>query len=394
LQNSTVTLNAPGRQFSTPDLLWQRGRNLLNEGNGLLEHSDWEHALGKLDEALTLAPQLPRLHWSRARCLAGVGRNREAVHAALAALREKPGDSEALGMICERLNLTSEEILSRPQPTLQLLDQILQVAQQLVGGVQQARALCLQALGKIDEAIGALELELKANPPNIEAQAFLDQLRTSQRSTGNGLSSVPLLPVAANAKPVAGFPNQRGKSPDRRSLDDIRRRVAARKQEQTLLRNNGVATLISAERPGATAAKTSAGVVSEPVEQISWNGQHVATIIRRDYLPDRTTFVTPDNYYQQAGMVVYPKGGVIKRHLHLPIQRHLVGTSEALLVKSGRVEADLHAMDKSFLGTWTLEKGDLILLAGGGHGFRCLEDTVLMEIKQGPYTGLVEKEHF
>jgi hypothetical protein len=51
-------------------------------------------------------------------------------------------------------------------------------------------------------------------------------------------------------------------------------------------------------------------------------------------------------------------------------------------------------MDKSFLGTWILEQGDLILLAGGGHGFRCLEDTVLMEIKQGPYTGLVEKEHF
>ena len=141
-------------------------------------------------------------------------------------------------------------------------------------------------------------------------------------------------------------------------------------------------------------AALNAVAAREPVEQITWNGQHVATIIRKDYLPDRTTFVTPDNYYQQAGMVVYPKGGIIKRHLHLPIQRHLVGTSEALLVKKGRVEADLHAIDKSLLGTWILEEGDLILLAGGGHGFRCLEDTVLMEIKQGPYTGLVEKEHF
>lgn len=137
-----------------------------------------------------------------------------------------------------------------------------------------------------------------------------------------------------------------------------------------------------------------AAATGQAVEQITWNGQRVATIIRNDYLPDRTTFVTPDNYYQQAGMVVYPKGGIIKRHLHLPIQRHLVGTSEALLVKKGRVEVDLHALDKSLLGTWILEQGDLILLAGGGHGFRCLEDTVLLEIKQGPYTGLVEKEHF
>ena len=154
----------------------------------------------------------------------------------------------------------------------------------------------------------------------------------------------------------------------------------------------GAGVCVTVERPAAAAVLAVAA--REPVEQISWNGQHVATIIRKDYLPDRTTFVTPDNYYQQAGMVVYPKGGVIKRHLHLPIQRHLVGTSEALLVKKGRVEADLHAIDKSLLGTWTLEEGDLILLAGGGHGFRCLEDTVLMEIKQGPYTGLVEKEHF
>jgi len=161
-----------------------------------------------------------------------------------------------------------------------------------------------------------------------------------------------------------------------------------------LRKSSAVSASICATVEQPETVPVDAVAVRLPVEQVTWSGQHVATIIRKDYLPDRTTFVTPDNYYQQAGMVVYPKGGVIKRHLHLPIQRHLVGTSEALLVKKGRVEADLHAIDKSLLGTWILEQGDLILLAGGGHGFRCLEDTVLMEIKQGPYTGLVEKEHF
>ena len=129
-------------------------------------------------------------------------------------------------------------------------------------------------------------------------------------------------------------------------------------------------------------------------EHIMWHDQHIATIIRRDYLPDQTTFVTPDSYYQQAGFVVYPKGGVVPRHAHLSIQRHLVGTPEALMVRKGRVEAELFALDKTSLGTWTLEAGDLILLVGGAHGFRCLEDTVFLEIKQGPYTGFVEKETF
>ena len=130
------------------------------------------------------------------------------------------------------------------------------------------------------------------------------------------------------------------------------------------------------------------------IEHITWNDQHIATIIRAGYLPEETTFVTPEHYYQQTGFVVYPKGGIIKRHAHMPIQRHLIGTQEALLVRKGKVEIDLFAMDKSPIGTWTLEKGDLIILVGGGHGIRCLEDTVLLEIKQGPYTGLVEKEHF
>ena len=35
-----------------------------------------------------------------------------------------------------------------------------------------------------------------------------------------------------------------------------------------------------------------------------------------------------------------------------------------------------------------------MLMVGGGHGFQMLEDTVLIEVKQGPYTGLDEKERF
>ena len=133
---------------------------------------------------------------------------------------------------------------------------------------------------------------------------------------------------------------------------------------------------------------------TEPIEQITWHGQFIATIIRHDFHPQKTTFVTPDAYYQQTGLVVYPAGGVIKRHVHLPLQRHLIGTPETILVRKGAVEVDLYALDREPLGTWVLEEGDLIVLAGGGHGFRCLQDTILLEVKQGPYTGLKEKEMF
>lgn len=131
-----------------------------------------------------------------------------------------------------------------------------------------------------------------------------------------------------------------------------------------------------------------------PVEHITWHDQPIATIIRRDYMPDQTTFISPDSYYQQLGFVVYPKDGVVPRHAHMPLQRHLVGTPETLIIRRGCVEVDLYNMDKSLIGTWILEEGDMIQLVAGGHCFKCLEDTIFLEIKQGPYTGLVEKERF
>jgi hypothetical protein len=82
---------------------------------------------------------------------------------------------------------------------------------------------------------------------------------------------------------------------------------------------------------------------TEDIENINWHDQHITTIIRSSYLPDRTTFVTPDCCCQQAGFVVYPKGGTIQRHTHLPLQQYLVGTQESLLVHKGRVEVDLYA---------------------------------------------------
>ena len=132
----------------------------------------------------------------------------------------------------------------------------------------------------------------------------------------------------------------------------------------------------------------------EDVQHVKWHDQHIATLIRSGFAPRETTFVTPDSYYQQAGFVVYPGGGAVRRHVHLPVQRYLVGTPETLIVVRGRLEIDLYGLDKSSLGTWELRCHDIMLLVAGGHGLRFLEDTTLLEIKQGPYTGLAEKEMF
>jgi hypothetical protein len=41
-----------------------------------------------------------------------------------------------------------------------------------------------------------------------------------------------------------------------------------------------------------------------------------------------------------------------------------------------------------------LYQNDVVLMVGGGHGFQIKEDTVLLEIKQGPYLGEEDKKLF
>jgi hypothetical protein len=129
-------------------------------------------------------------------------------------------------------------------------------------------------------------------------------------------------------------------------------------------------------------------------EWIERDGRPLAYIIRASVMPEKTTFLTPNDFKQQVGFVVYPKGGVIQRHVHRPLERHLVGTSEVLVVKKGHAEIDIYDNDRTLVATRELRSGDVMLMVGGGHGFRMLEDTVFLEIKQGPYTGVDEKERF
>ena len=122
--------------------------------------------------------------------------------------------------------------------------------------------------------------------------------------------------------------------------------------------------------------------------------QVLGLIIRSDYSSEGTEFITPDSYKQQVGFIVYPRGGVIEPHVHNELERELVGTSEVLVVRKGHCWVDFYLDDKSFHSSYELKCGDILVLVSGGHGFRMIEPTVFLEVKQGPYIGEHEKERF
>jgi hypothetical protein len=134
--------------------------------------------------------------------------------------------------------------------------------------------------------------------------------------------------------------------------------------------------------------------MTAPVEIISGPDGPLAYLVDGSWSPAATQFLTPDTFGQQMGMIVYGKGQAITPHVHLPVTRTVEGTTECIIVRSGYCEIDIYDSARNPIATRPLKTGDIILLLGGGHGFRMLEDTVLFEVKQGPYVGNADKERF
>jgi len=65
-----------------------------------------------------------------------------------------------------------------------------------------------------------------------------------------------------------------------------------------------------------------------------------------------------------------------------------------LFIKKGKVKIDFFDDDRKPIDTITVQTGDVILLASGGHGFEMLEDTEMIEVKQGPFAGDADKTRF
>ncbi len=130
------------------------------------------------------------------------------------------------------------------------------------------------------------------------------------------------------------------------------------------------------------------------IEQIEFNGQIYAIIIRADYSNDGVQFFTPDNFSQQLAFMKHSKGKVIQAHSHKPVKRMIELTKEVLIIKKGSLRVDFYNDDREFIESRVLVANDIILLAHGGHGFEVLEDIEMIEVKQGPYAGDDDKIRF
>ena len=121
------------------------------------------------------------------------------------------------------------------------------------------------------------------------------------------------------------------------------------------------------------------------IKKITSQDKLIAIIIPHNFDKQGIEFFTPKEFSQQLGYMKHPPGYKIRAHTHKLVVREVKYTQETLLVKSGKIRINFYSDEKKYIGSEELAAGDVVLLASGGHGFVFLEESELIEIKQGPY---------
>ena len=97
-------------------------------------------------------------------------------------------------------------------------------------------------------------------------------------------------------------------------------------------------------------------------------------------------FLTPNNLSHQIGF--------IQPHWHHKNSRIINYTSEVLIILKGKIRVDFYTKKEKYLFSKIISKNDIVILIDGGHGFKILKPTEIIEVKQGPYSQKKDKKIF
>ena len=128
-------------------------------------------------------------------------------------------------------------------------------------------------------------------------------------------------------------------------------------------------------------------------ESIEHSGILLAKIIYRQNLDNGIYFHTADEDLLQVGKHIHSAGKKIRAHRHLPVKIETYQPpQEVLYIEKGAVKVIFYSNEGAELASRVVHSGDILLLINGGHAFEMLDPTVMIEIKQGPYSPQSRKD--
>jgi len=128
-------------------------------------------------------------------------------------------------------------------------------------------------------------------------------------------------------------------------------------------------------------------------ENVVYEGEVIAMVFYAGEIAPGVHFYTEDQSSLQVGKQRRLKGELINPHRHNDVQvaQRTETLKEVLYIEKGKVKITFYTEQWNEIDSRILNGGDMILLIKGGHGFEMLEETEMIEIKQGPYDPLAIK---
>jgi hypothetical protein len=105
-------------------------------------------------------------------------------------------------------------------------------------------------------------------------------------------------------------------------------------------------------------------------------------------------FLTPKDLTLQTGVLFFQKNDNVQNHIHLPRSSNIKNTIEVLFIVEGCCEISIYDNEKNFIDSFISKTKDIVIFVSGGHGIRFIENTKILEIKQGPYLEEDDKTKF
>jgi hypothetical protein len=123
------------------------------------------------------------------------------------------------------------------------------------------------------------------------------------------------------------------------------------------------------------------------IEHIKVGDIHFASIVRPEFAKEGLNFTTEDEKFIQVGIWNYKKGKILDTHFHNTFERSALKTCESVYVVYGKVLCNLYFENGKKIGEYLINKGEMILQFNGAHEYEILENSLVIENKNGPYFG-------
>jgi hypothetical protein len=125
------------------------------------------------------------------------------------------------------------------------------------------------------------------------------------------------------------------------------------------------------------------------MREIIHYGKVFARHIKSNDITKGLNFFSNDDEFIQVGSWKYDAGKELDAHIHNEFPRTVMRTCETFIVLSGSLEVGFFDLNRVFLESLVINKGDILIILECGHSVKILEDnTAVLEVKNGPFLGV------